>query len=126
MYSVHAALFLLQILPLLVSMVIFTIYIYFLPTNNFSSTVLFEIMILGHIVVILSLNTTSYIQDSLVQTFESINETSCQNFQVLTKKTLLLLVLYYFPLFIALMYITLQFVKLLKCTKCTKEKYVSL
>jgi len=81
-------------------------------------------MVLGHIVIMLSLNTTSYIQDSLVQTFESVSEASCQNSQILTKKALLLLVLYYLPVFIALMYITLQLAKLLKCTKYKRERYV--
>ena len=52
----------------------------------------------------LALKSTRYIQRSLEDTIDPINIDGCQNSQVLTKLTLLLLVMYYIPILIVLVY----------------------
>ena len=119
-----------QILPLLMSIVIFTFYLYFLPTEtkrDYSFTVIFETILLGQIVMMLSLKTTNYIQDSLAQTFHSDTENGCQNTQVLTKLGLVLLVLYYIPVLIVLLYLAFRLVKWINCFEwITTKRYVLL
>ena len=107
-----------QILPLLTSIVIFTFYIYFLPTEtkrDYSFIVIFETILLGQIIVMLSIKTTNYIQDSLEQSFHSDTENGCQNTQVLTKLGFVLLVLYYVPVLIMLLYLTFRLIKWTNC-----------
>ena len=107
-----------QILPLLTSIVIFTFYIYFLPTEtkrDYSFNVIFETILLGQIIVMLSLKTTNYIQDSLEKSFHSDTENGCQNTQLLTKLGFVLLVLYYVPVLIILLYLTFRLIKWMNC-----------
>jgi len=118
-----------QILPLLTSMLIFKIFIYFLPTeekHDYSFTLMSETIVLGQIVVMLSLKATKYIQDSLEQTLHSVTENSCQNTQVLTKLALVLLVLYYTPVLMVLLYLIFRLFKWMKCFEWIKTKrYIS-
>ena len=87
-------------------MLIFSIYLYFLSENNQLSrtTLYFETILIGNIIVMLALKSTRYIQRSLEETIDPISIDSCQNSQVLTKLTLLLLVLYYMPILIVPLY----------------------
>ncbi|XP_065899095.1 uncharacterized protein [Dysidea avara] len=95
-----------EIPPLLIMMLIFSIYLYFLSENNQLSrtTLYFETILIGNIIVMLALKSTRYIQRSLEETIDPISIDSCQNSQVLTKLTLLLLVLYYMPILIVPLY----------------------
>ena len=96
----------LQVPPLLIVMLIFAVYIYFLSNNYLSlSNLCFETILLGNIIIMLTLKTTNHIKEGLDKTLEPISNSSCQNNQVLTELTLLLLVLYYIPLLIAIIYL---------------------
>ena len=110
------------------SIVIFTFYIYFLPTeskHDYSFTVIFETILLGQIIVMVSLKTTNYIQDSLEQTFNSDTENGCKNTHVLTKLGLLLLVLYYIPILIMLLYLTFRIIRWINCFEwITAKRYL--
>ena len=75
------------------------------------SSLCFETISLGNIVVMLALKTTNYIEESLDRTLEPISDESCQNSQVLTELTLLLLVLYYLPVLVAATYFIIQISK---------------
>ena len=102
------------------SIMIFTFYIYLLPTeakHDYSLTVMFETIFLGQIIVMLSLKTTNYIQDTLEQTLHSVSESDCQNTQVLTKLALVLLVPYYIPVLIVMLYLTFRLMKWINCLK---------
>ena len=68
------------------------------------SNLCFETVLLGNIIIMLTLKTTNYIEESLDETVEPISNEGCQNNQVLTELTLLLLVLYYLPILIAVAY----------------------
>lgn len=101
-------------------MVIFTFYTFFLPTktkHDFSFTVMFETLILGNIIVMLSLKTTTYIQDFLEKPIDLITEGSCQNSQVLTRLVVVLIVLYYVPVLIILLCLTFKLIKWINCFK---------
>ena len=102
------------------SIVIFTFYIYLLPTeakHDHLLTVMLETILLGQIIVMLSLKTTNYIQDTLEQTLHSVAESDCQNAQVLTKLGLVLLALYYIPVLMILLYVTFRLIKWINCLK---------
>ena len=105
-------------------MLIFTFYVYLLPTkHDYSFAVIFETILLGQIIVMLSLKTTNYIQDSLEQTVNSVAENDCQNTQVpLTKLALVLLVLYYIPVVIILLYLTFRLIRWINCLKWIRTK----
>ena len=111
------------------SILIFTFYIYFLQTKTkcgYSFTTLCETVLLGQIIVMLSFKTTNYIQDSLEETFHSVTENSCQNTQVLTKLTLVLLVLYYFPVLMLMLYLIFRLIKWMNCLKwINTERYLT-
>ena len=93
-------------------MLIFAVYIYFLSNMQMSlSSLCFETISLGNIIVMLALKTTNYIEESLDRTLEPISDESCQNSQVLTELTLLLLVLYYLPVLVATTYFIIQISK---------------
>ena len=68
----------------------------------------FEAILLGNIIVMLTLKTTNHIEESLDETVEPISVEGCQNNQVLTELTLLLLVLYYLPVLIAVTYFVIR------------------
>ena len=107
------------------SIVIFTFYTYLLPTeakHDHSLTVMFETILLGQIIVMLALKTTNYIQDTLEQTLHSVSESDCQNTQVLTKLALVLLVLYYIPVLIVMLYLTFRLIKWINCLKWMHAK----
>ena len=92
-------------------MLIFAVYTYFLSNNNLQmslSNLYFETILLGNIILMLTLKTTNHIEESLDQTLKPISDGGCQNNQVLTKLTLLLLVLYYLPLLIGVVYFIIQ------------------
>ena len=72
------------------------------------SNLCFEAVLLGNIIIMLMLKTTNYIEESLDETVEPISNEGCQNNQVLTELTLLLLVLYYLPVLIAVVYFAVQ------------------
>ena len=104
----------LQAPPLLIMMLIFAVYIYFLSNNDMqmsTSNLLFETILLTNIIIMLTLKTTNYIKESLDETLEPISDGNCQNNQVLTKLTLLLLVIYYLPLLIAIVYFIIRISK---------------
>ena len=109
------------------SIMIFSFYIYLLPTEtkrDYSFTLVFETIFLGQIIVMLSLKTTNYIQDSLEQTLYQVAENNCQNtMQVLTKLGLVLLILYYIPVLMIVLYLTFRLIKWINCLKwiCTKR-----
>ena len=103
------------------SMVIFTFYIYLLPikaNQGYSFTVIFETILLGQIIVMLSLKATNYVQDDLKQTVHSVGENTCENNQILlTKLALVLFVLYYIPVLIMMLYLTFKLIKWINCLK---------
>lgn len=68
----------------------------------------FEAILLGNIIVMLTLKTTNHIEESLDETVEPISAEGCQNNQVLTELTLLLLALYYLPVLIAVTYFVIR------------------
>ena len=111
MYMRHNNILFLQVPPLLIIMLIFALYTYFLSNNDLKmsfSNLCFEAVLLGNIIIILMLKTTNYIEESLDETVEPISNEGCQNNQVLTELTLLLLVLYYLPVLIAVAYYTIR------------------
>jgi len=87
-------------------MLIFSTYLYFLSDSNQSSktNIYFETILIGNIIVMLALSSTRYIQRSLGEAIDPISIDGCQNSQVLTQLTLLLLVLYYMPVLIVPVY----------------------
>ena len=104
----------LQAPPLLLMMLIFAVYIYFSSNNDMqmsASNLLFETILLTNIIIMLTLKATNYIEESLDETLEPINDESCQSNQILTKLTLLLLVIYHLPLLIAIVYFIIQISK---------------
>ena len=113
---------------MLMSIVIFTFYTYFLPTEtkrDYSFAVIFETILLGQIIVMLSLKTTKYIQDSLEQITHSNTEKGCQSTQVLTKLGLVLLVLYYIPVLVMLLCLVFRLIKWINCFEwITAKRYI--
>ena len=101
----------LQAPPLLIMMLIFAVYIYFNDMQMSPSNMLFETILLANIIIMLMLKATNYIEESLDETLEPISDETCQNNQVLTKLTLLLLVIYYLPLLIAIVYFIIRISK---------------
>jgi len=101
----------LQAPPLLIMMLIFAVYTYFLSNSDLQTSltnVYFEMFLLGNIIIMLTLKATNHIEESLDQTLKPINDGSCQSNQVLTELTLLLLVLYYLPVLIAIICLTIR------------------
>ena len=77
---------------------------------------------LGQIIVMLSLKTTDYVQDTLEQTLNSVPEDGCQNTEVLTKLAVVLLILYYIPVLIVLLYLMFGLIKWINCLKYISAK----
>lgn len=108
-------------------MLIFSVYLYSLSESILSSKahLYFEAVLMGNIILMLAIKSTRYIQRSLEETIDPINIDSCQNSQVLTKLTLLLLVLYYMPIIIIPLYpvirVSRSFVKWI-----VKRRYVTI
>lgn len=96
-------------------MLIFAVYTYFLSNNDPQmslSNLCFETILLGNIIIMLTLKTTNHIEESLDETLKPISGDSCQNNQVLTKLTLLLLILYYLPLLIGIIHFIVKVSKI--------------